>query len=76
MLPGSAFQESKNIFFGGDYSRADLEGPYDIVCSALSIHHLITEDKYKLFERIFSALNTGGLFINADQADGETIYFR
>jgi|SRR5665647_69952 len=71
------FSGKPNIFFrAGDYSRTDLKGPYDIVCSALSIHHLITEDKHRLFERIFSALKIGGLFINADQADGETIYFR
>jgi tRNA (cmo5U34)-methyltransferase len=37
-----------------DYSRVDLPGPYDIVCSALSIHHLETEDKQRLFCRIFS----------------------
>jgi tRNA (cmo5U34)-methyltransferase len=59
-----------------DYSTADLGGPYDIVCSALSIHHLETEDKRRLFHRIFAALRPGGLFVNADQADGETPYFR
>ena len=59
-----------------DYSRTDLEGPFDIVCSALSIHHLTTADKRKLFEKIFSALKPGGMFVNADQADGETTYFR
>jgi len=71
------FSGRENIrYVASDYCRADLEGPYDIVCSALSIHHLSGEDKHRLFERIFSALNAGGLFINADQADGETIYFR
>lgn len=59
-----------------DYSRSDLGGPYDIVCSALSIHHLETEDKRQLFHRIHAALRPGGMFINADQADGETPYFR
>ena len=59
-----------------DYSSADLSGPYDVICSALSIHHLETEDKRRLFCRIFSALKPGGLFVNADQADGETAYFR
>ena len=58
-----------------DYSRSDLGGPYDIVCSALSIHHLSPEDKRLLFERIFTALKPGGIFVNADQADGETPYF-
>ena len=59
-----------------DYSQSELGGPYDIVCSALSIHHLSPEDKRRLFGRIFMALKPGGMFVNADQADGETPYFR
>jgi tRNA (cmo5U34)-methyltransferase len=59
-----------------DYSQADLGGPYDLVCSALSIHHLAHEDKRRLFQRIHAALAPGGMFVNADQADGETPYFR
>ncbi|NMB77610.1 MAG: class I SAM-dependent methyltransferase [Methanomicrobiales archaeon] len=59
-----------------DYSRTELGGPYDIICSALSIHHLVTEDKRQLFHRIHAALRPGGMFVNADQADGETLYFR
>lgn len=63
-------------FVLADYSTGDLGGPYDIACSALSIHHLVTEDKRRLFRRIFSVLKPGGMFVNADQADGETSYFR
>lgn len=59
----------------GDYSRVDLGGPYDLVCSALSIHHLVPEYKHRLFERVCQALSPGGLFVNADQAEGETPYF-
>jgi len=59
-----------------DYTRADLGGPYDIVCSALSIHHLSPEDKRRLFRKIHDALVPGGMFVNADQADGETPFFR
>jgi len=59
-----------------DYSGIDLGGPYDLICSALSIHHLAPEDKRRLFERIHAALVPGGMFVNADQADGETLYFR
>lgn len=58
-----------------DYSRSALGGPYDIVCSALSIHHLAPEDKRELFHRIHAALKPGGIFVNADQALGETPYF-
>jgi tRNA (cmo5U34)-methyltransferase len=59
-----------------DYSTGDLGGPYDIACSALSIHHLAPEEKRLLFRRIFACLKPGGMFVNADQADGETPYFR
>jgi tRNA (cmo5U34)-methyltransferase len=62
-------------FCSGDYSRVDLGGPYDLVCSALSIHHLEPEDKRRLFARIFSVLKPGGIFANADQAEGESPYF-
>ena len=71
------FSGRKNIrFIVSDYSRSDLGGIYDIICSALSIHHLTTEDKHQLFHRIYAALKPGGMFVNADQADGETPYFR
>jgi tRNA (cmo5U34)-methyltransferase len=66
----------KTAYVVCDYSRSDLGGPYDIICSALSIHHLAPEDKRRLFGRIFTALNPGGMFVNADQAEGETPYFR
>jgi tRNA (cmo5U34)-methyltransferase len=66
----------KNVsFLTGDYSRVDLGGPYDLVCSALSIHHLEPADKRRLFGRIYSTLVPGGIFVNADQAEGETPYF-
>lgn len=58
-----------------DYSCSELGGPYDLVCSALSIHHLSPEDKRQLFGRIYRALKPGGMFVNADQAEGETPYF-
>lgn len=59
-----------------DYSCSALGGPYDIICSALSIHHLEAVDKQRLFSRIYAGLKPGGMFVNADQADGETPYFR
>ena len=34
------------------------------------------EDKRLLFTKIFASLKPGGMFVNADQADGETLYFR
>lgn len=54
-----------------DYRHAQLTGTYDLVVSALSIHHLEHGDKAALFARIFSLLEPGGMFINADQVLGD-----
>jgi len=71
------FGGRKNItYLVSDYSQGIPPGQYDLVCSALSIHHLTRKDKRHLFREIFSALKPGGLFVNADQADGDTPYFR
>jgi tRNA (cmo5U34)-methyltransferase len=67
------FAGNKNVrYITGDYSTTDLGGRYDLICSALSIHHLTDEDKQGLYQRIYDALNPGGVFVNADQARGET----
>jgi tRNA (cmo5U34)-methyltransferase len=55
-----------------DYSREEFGGPYDLICSALSIHHLGDDSKRSLYARIHEALNTGGVFVNAEQVEGET----
>lgn len=44
---------------------------YDVILSALSIHHLTPDEKRRLFQKIFAALKTPGTFINADQCLGE-----
>lgn len=67
------FSGNENIrYLVSDYSKSDLGGPFDSICSALSIHHLKSEDKEKLFKKIYTSLVPGGIFVNADQADGET----
>jgi tRNA (cmo5U34)-methyltransferase len=58
-----------------DYARKPLpgvEGGYDLVVSALSIHHLTHGDKRELFGKVRRALAVGGYFVNADQVSGET----
>lgn len=42
------------------------EGNFDLVASALAIHHLTGEDKVQLFARIAAALDPGGRFVLAD----------
>ncbi|MGA9087377.1 MAG: class I SAM-dependent methyltransferase [Methanoregula sp.] len=70
------FYGRENVCFrAGDYAQVDLGGPYDLACSALSIHHLDPGDKRRLFGRVYRALVPGGIFVNADQTEGETPYF-
>ncbi|ODH01479.1 methyltransferase type 11 [Nostoc sp. KVJ20] len=56
----------------GDYIETDLGGSYNLIISALSIHHLSDVDKELLYQRIYDVLNPGGIFINADQVLGKT----
>lgn len=50
-----------------DYARELPVQDFDVIVSALSIHHLENGNKEKLFERIYDKLPEGGLFINYDQ---------
>ncbi|MDE6603749.1 MAG: class I SAM-dependent methyltransferase [Lachnospiraceae bacterium] len=50
-----------------DYSRELPAQNFDVIVSALSIHHLENRDKEALFERIYDKLPEGGLFVNYDQ---------
>lgn len=42
------------------------EGPFDLVVSALAIHHLDDHEKPNLFARVRAALRPGGRFVLAD----------
>ncbi len=55
-----------------DFARKELPGGYDLVVSGLAIHHLTDGDKRELFEKVYGALVSGGLFVNLDQVLGET----
>ena len=50
-----------------DYSSGLPDGDFDVIASALSIHHLEHEEKMRLFAQIYDKLPSGGLFINYDQ---------
>lgn len=50
-----------------DYAQELPAGPFDVVMSALSIHHLEEAGKQELFERIWRLLPAGGLLVNYDQ---------
>jgi tRNA (cmo5U34)-methyltransferase len=55
-----------------DYATGELGGAWDVVVSALSIHHLEDEAKRELFGRVHAALKPGGAFVNAEQVLGPT----
>lgn len=55
-----------------NYSNEPIVGEFDLIISALSIHHLTDAEKESLFQGLFDSLNNNGLFINADQVLGET----
>jgi tRNA (cmo5U34)-methyltransferase len=67
-----ADQEDRFNFVLGDYRQLDLGGAYDLIVSALSIHHLSHEEKQGLFARLPAALADDGMFINADEAAADT----
>ena len=50
-----------------DYADALPEGDFDVIVSALSVHHLENDGKKNLFARVYEKLPNGGLFVNYDQ---------
>lgn len=50
-----------------DYSKELPKGEFDVIVSALSIHHLENDAKKNLFERIYDILPDNGIFVNYDQ---------
>jgi len=47
-------------------------GPWDVIVSALAIHHLADDEKRRLILDSVRALRPGGLFANGDLVAGET----
>lgn len=56
----------------GDYSQYNFTQEYDIIISALSIHHLTDDQKFELYKKCHSILRPNGVFINCDQVLGST----
>jgi tRNA (cmo5U34)-methyltransferase len=51
----------------GDYTTYKFDAPFDIVISALSIHHWNAKEKAGLYQRIHDLLVPGGEFLNTDE---------
>lgn len=80
-LSPEMLEEAKKRFENGnakveyvvkDYATESIDGEFDLIISALSIHHLTDAEKEALFQRLHHGLADNGCFINADQALGET----
>lgn len=56
-----------------DFDSATIPGSYDVVVSALALHHTPYDQLCKVFAKIYNILEPGGIFINADQILGETL---
>ncbi|MER7666955.1 methyltransferase domain-containing protein [Kitasatospora sp. NPDC096128] len=57
----------KHTLIEGDLTDALPDGPYDIVVSALAIHHLSAAEQADLYRRVYAVLRPGGVFVNAEQ---------
>ena len=55
-----------------DYSVEFPVGQYDLITSALSIHHLEEDAKAALYSRIYNVLPENGCFLNLDQFNAST----
>lgn len=45
---------------------------YNVVLSAIALHHLASKRQFKIYQRIFDALTEHGIFINAEHVLGAT----
>jgi tRNA (cmo5U34)-methyltransferase len=50
-----------------DYTKSLPIKKFDLIASALSIHHLQDQEKAELYNKIYDSLTVGGYFINLDQ---------
>ncbi len=55
-----------------DYSERLPGNNFDLIASALSIHHLTDESKLNLYYNVYDRLDEKGLFLNLDQFNAET----
>ena len=67
-LAAKKFEDHKDTSFLLDdyYSHDYGDQTYDIIISALSIHHLDEYQKQSFYERLYSLIVPGGEFLNAD----------
>ncbi|WP_292391108.1 class I SAM-dependent methyltransferase [Methanosarcina sp. UBA5] len=69
------FRDNPNVkYVVADCSKHHFAEKYDMVVSALSIHHLEDSGKKEIYKKSYFLLKQNGIFINADQVYGETLF--
>jgi len=54
-------------YIQADFKNFSFSQKYDLIISSLALHHLETDDdKFGVYQKIYAALNNGGMFINID----------
>lgn len=54
-------------YINSDFNHFNFQQQYDAVVSSLALHHLVTaQDKQDFYNKIYSGLKAGGVFVNAD----------
>ena len=64
-------------FIQADIYGYEFDMKYDAIISSLTLHHLNSDaDKINFYKKIYSTLNEGGIFINADIVLAATDFFQ
>ena len=64
-------------YITGDFYHFNFHEKYDVIVSSLALHHLVTdEDKKGFYTKVYEALNSGGVFFNADVVLGTNNYLQ
>ena len=51
----------------GDFFEVEFGSDYDAVISTSALHHFLTDDKLRLYRKIYESLRENGEFINSDK---------
>ena len=68
----AALGDKRTRYVVGDLADPLPSGPWDVIVSALAIHHLDDGAKRALFARVRDGLRPGGVFVNAEQVLGSS----
>jgi tRNA (cmo5U34)-methyltransferase len=55
-----------NDTFENFFGKNEHENYFDFIFSSMAIHHVEHHKKFELYSKIFTMLNSGGLFVNID----------